>query len=303
MSTNIQTWYNKNVPDQKGKIFIITGANSGLGFHAARTIASKNGTVVLATRNIDAGKFTRVKISTEFSSADVHPLQLDLTDLNSIHNFVKEFKQKFNRLDLLLNNAGVMAMPYSKTKDNFEIQIGTNHFGHFALTALLFPILKTTIDSRIVSVSSALHKYGNIDFNDINWEKRNYKTWTAYCDSKIANLHFAFFLQKKIEEYKLNMKSVAAHPGWTYTQLQRNKLYANILSRLFAQKAEMGSLPLIYAAVGSDVSGGDFIGPDGKNEVRGFPKKVNSIPRAKDENNMNGLWEISEKLTGVKFEF
>lgn len=300
---NKKTWYEKNVPDQTGKVFVITGANSGIGFYSAQTLAGKNGTLILAVRDLAKGKSAKQNILAKYPQADIRVSRLDLTDLNSVHHFAEEFKTNFDKLDVLINNAGIMAVPYYKTKDGFEAQMGTNHFGHFVLTALLFSLLKRSSNARIISVSSALHKYGNIDFGDINWEKRKYDTWLAYADSKIANLHFTFSLAKKIRDKKLNLLAVAAHPGWAFTKLQRNKTYANILSRLFAQSGEMGSLPLIYAAVGENVNSGDYFGPDKFGEIRGFPKRANTILRAHNEEISNRLWEISEQLTQINFEF
>lgn len=300
---NRNLWLDENIPDQNGRIIIITGASGGIGFHAAQLLAAKNATIILAVRNLEKGGSAVKFILSQTPNAKVHVLKLDLAELQSIHAFADEFKNKFSRLNVLINNAGVMACPFSKTKDGMEIQIGTNHFGHFALTAMLFPILKSTFDSRIVSVSSALHKYGKIDFDDINWGKRKYKTWNAYADSKIANLHFAFHLNNKLVEKKMNVKSVAAHPGVALTELQRHKSSVKILTKLFGQSGKMGALPLIYAAAGSDVKGGDFFGPDGFNEIRGFPKKVNAISRSTDEAICEKLWQISESLSNVNFEF
>lgn len=300
---NRNLWCDENIPDQTGRIIIITGASGGIGFHAAHSLAAKNATVILAVRNLVKGNEAKKIILSRAPNASVHVLKLDLAELNSIHTFTNEFQSKFSQLNILINNAGVMACPFSKTKDGMEIQIGTNHFGHFALTALLFPILKSSIDSRVVSVSSALHKYGKIDFEDINWEKRKYTTWNAYADSKIANLHFASHFHKKLRERNLPIKSVAAHPGVAVTELQRHKSSIQFLTKLFGQSGEMGALPLIYAAAGREVIGGDFFGPNGFSEIRGFPKKVRAIPRAKDEALCEKLWRVSESLTNVYFEF
>lgn len=300
---NRNLWCDENIPNQAGRIVIITGASSGIGFYAAQFLAEKNATVILAVRNLEKGSNAGKSILAQNPYAKLHILKLDLSDLQSIHAFADEFKNKFSQLNVLINNAGVMACPFTRTKDGLEIQIGTNHFGHFALTALLFPLLKSTFDSRVVSVSSALHKYGKIDFDDINWGKRKYKTWNAYADSKIANLYFAFHLNKNLVERKITVKSVAAHPGVAITELQRHKSSIKILTKLFGQRAEMGALPLIYAAAGSNVSGGDFFGPDGFNEIRGFPKKVNATSRAKEEAISQKLWRVSQSLTNVNFEF
>ena len=190
-------------------------------------------------------------------------MELDLANLESVRSFAENFKKKYSGLDLLINNAGVMIPPYSKTKDGFELQFGTNHLGHFALTALLFDAIKNTANSRIVNVSSAAHKTGNLNFDDLNWEKRKYKAWKAYGDSKICNLYFTYELQRKFEGKGYNIIAAAAHPGWTATDLQRHSGIFQFLNPLFAQKPEMGALPTLYAAVGPDVKSGDYYGPGG----------------------------------------
>lgn len=228
---------------------------------------------------------------------------LDLASLESIKQFANEFKQNYERLDLLINNAGVMVPPYSKTKDGFELQFGTNHLGHFALTGLLFDLIKKTQGSRVVNVSSGAHRYGNINFNDLNWEKRKYKKWTAYGDSKIANLYFTYALADMIAEAGLDIKVTAAHPGWTGTELQRHSGYMKMLNNLFAMKIEQGALPTLRAAVDPGAQNGAYYGPGGWMEMKGYPVKVESNELSKDPQIARKLWDISEQLTGIKFEF
>ncbi|MCW8850343.1 MAG: oxidoreductase, partial [Melioribacteraceae bacterium] len=192
-----QNWTTENIPDQKGRIAVITGSSSGIGYEAAKVLANKSAKVILAVRNLTKGEIAKSNIVGQNKSADVEVMKIDLSDLASVKSFVKEYKGKYNQLDLLINNAGVMIPPYSKTKDGFELQMGTNHFGHFALTLQLIDIIQATPNSRIVNVASAAHKYGNINFDDLNWENRKYKSWRAYGDSKIANLYFTKELAKR----------------------------------------------------------------------------------------------------------
>ncbi|MBU0983279.1 MAG: SDR family NAD(P)-dependent oxidoreductase [candidate division Zixibacteria bacterium] len=297
MSTN--KWHAENVPDQKGRIVIITGSSSGIGYETARVLADKNATVIIAVRNLKKGDAAADKIRKAHSHANLHVMALDLANLTSVRTFVDEFRIKFDRLDLLINNAGVMIPPYSKTADGFELQFGTNHLGHFALTGLLMDLLLKTSGSRIVNVSSGAHKYGTIDFSDLAWETRKYKPWKAYGDSKIANLYFTFELARRLKSNKQDVIVAAAHPGWTATDLQRHSGFIEYLNSFFAQGIEMGALPTLYAAVGPDVQSGDYYGPSGFIEMRGFPKKVSGNALSQDKAIAGRLWEVSENLTGV----
>ncbi len=293
-------WTAKNVTDQSGRVAIITGSSSGIGFEAAKVLAAKNAKVIIAVRNLQKGDTAKNNIATEYPSADVEVMKIDLADLSSVKSFVSEFKSKFNKLDLLINNAGVMIPPYSKTKDGFELQMGTNHFGHFALTLQMLDLLDKTPNSRIVNVSSAAHKYGNINFDDLNWEKRKYKAWSAYGDSKIANLYFTKELAKKLDEKNKNIKVTAAHPGWTATELQRHSGLFEFLNKFFAMPGSQGALPTLRAAVDVSAESGDYYGPDGWQEWKGYPVKVGTNELAKNEKIAEKLWDISEELTGVK---
>jgi NAD(P)-dependent dehydrogenase (short-subunit alcohol dehydrogenase family) len=302
MSKN-NNWTAENIPDQKGRIAIVTGSSSGIGFEAARVLANKNAKVIIAVRNLEKGKIAVEKIKTQNTNADILVMQLNLADLNSVKQFTEEYKMKFDKLDLLINNAGVMMPPYSKTSDGFELQMGTNHLGHFVLTALLFDLLNKTSSSRIVNVSSAAHKYGKINFDDLNWENRKYKKMTSYGDSKIANLYFTYALKRRLENEKSNIKVTAAHPGWTATDLQRHSSLFEFLNGFFAMKPEQGALPTLRAAIDETAQSGDYFGPDGWQEWKGYPQKVQSNDLSHDKNIAKKLWDISEELTGTKFNF
>ncbi|MCB0743646.1 MAG: SDR family NAD(P)-dependent oxidoreductase [Ignavibacteriae bacterium] len=294
-----QNWTTENIPDQRGKVVIVTGSSSGIGFEAAKALTNKNAKVIIAVRNLEKGENAKSKILSENKNADIVLMKLDLADLSSVKSFAEEFKSKFNKLDLLINNAGVMIPPYSKTKDGFELQMGTNHFGHFALTLQLLDTIQATPNSRIVNVASAAHKYGNINFDDLTWEKRKYKSWKAYGDSKIANLYFTKELSTRLADK--NIKVTAAHPGWTATDLQRHSSMFEFLNQFFAMKQDQGALPTLRAATDEGAKSGDYYGPDGWQEWRGYPILVQPNALAKDESIAKKLWEVSEELTNVKF--
>jgi NAD(P)-dependent dehydrogenase (short-subunit alcohol dehydrogenase family) len=294
-------WDSNNIPDQKGRVAVVTGSSSGIGYETARILAEKNATVIIAIRNLNKGTAAAERIRGQHPNAEVKVMELDLANMASIRNFATELKKNHGRLDLLINNAGVMMPPYSKTADGFELQFGTNHLGHFALTGLLMELITATHDSRIINVSSGAHNYGSLDFNDLNWEKRTYKKAKAYGDSKIANLYFTYELQRKLHDAGSNTLAAASHPGWTATELQRHTGLFRFLNHFFAQDIAMGALPTLYAAVGPDVKGGDYYGPAGWKEMRGYPKKVESNELSHDEEIAQKLWEISEELAGVKF--
>ncbi len=299
----MKNWTAENIPNQKGRVAIVTGSSSGIGFEAARVIAGKGATVIIAVRNLDKGKAAAEKIDSEFKDADLHIIELDLASLDSVKTFAETFRNEYSQLDLLINNAGVMVPPYSKTKDGFELQFGTNHLGHFALTERLVDLSISTKNARIVNVSSGAHKYGKIDFDDLNWEKRQYSAWKAYGTSKIANLYFTYELDRKLKEKGLHVITTAAHPGWTATELQRNSGLAGFLNNFFAQDIPMGTLPTLRAAFDEEATGGEYFGPDGIMEMRGNPVRVESNELSRDKETAEKLWDVSESLTGVKFEF
>jgi len=296
-----QKWDSENISDQKGKVVIVTGASSGLGYETAKVLASKNATVIVAVRNEVKGNAAVEKIKAGNPNADIQVMLVDLANLESVHKFAENFKSKFKKLDILINNAGVMTPPYTKTKDGFELQFGTNHLGHFALTGLLIELIKKTPDSRIVNVSSMAHKIGKLNFEDLNWEKRRYKKNRSYGDSKLANLYFTKELQKRLNKLPSGVIVASAHPGGTATELARHSLFYKTLN-LLAQTSKMGALPTLYAAVSPDVQSNDYYGPGGFQEFKGFPKKVESAKRAKNDDVAKKLWDVSEQMTQVFYE-
>ena len=293
-------WTAAEIPDQRGRVAIVTGANSGIGLAAARELARAGARVVMAVRNQDKGREAAQTITGE-----VEVRELDLADLASVRAFAGAFD---GELHLLINNAGVMAPPRRLTKDGFESQFGTNHLGHFALTGLLLPRLLATEEPRVVTLSSGADRIGRIRFDNLQGERR-YVSWLWYGQSKLANLMFCFELQRRATEAGVPLKSMAAHPGYARTNLQfaappwYEQLIMRITNPVMGQSAEMGALPTLYAATVPDLPGGTFIGPDGFLEQRGHPKIVTGAGRAYDEDAARRLWEVSEELTGVRYEF
>ena len=294
-------WTKENVPDQSGKTVIVTGSSSGIGFEAAKVLADKGAEVIIAVRNQQKGENALREIKRGNPKVNVVYMNLDLADLKSVKSFADEFNSRYEKLDILINNAGVMIPPYSKTTDGFELQMGTNHLGHFALTAQLFEKLKSSPAPVITNVSSAAHNYGNIDFSDLNWEKRKYKAWRAYGDSKIANLYFTYELKRRLEKAGISIKVTAAHPGWTATDLQRHSGTFSFLNRFFAMDQAQGALPTLRAACDPDTESGDYFGPDGWKEWSGYPTKVNSNRLSHDAGIAERLWKVSEELTKTNF--
>ena len=292
------------LPDQRGRTAVITGANSGIGLEAARELARAGAHVVMACRDTTKGDAAAHAIRKELPSAELEVAALDLASLDSVRAFAGRYPHE--RLDLLINNAGVMAPPYTKTIDGFELQFATNHLGHFALTGLLLDKLLATPHARVVTVSSTAHKMGRIDFEDLQSE-RSYRRWGAYGQSKLANLLFCFELDRRLEATDADLLSVAAHPGYSATNLQFaatpsriERLASVVLNRVYAQSAERGAAPTLYAAT-ADIPGGSFVGPDGFQEMRGEPRIVKSTRAARDPETALRLWALSEQLTGVHF--
>ncbi len=304
-------WTADAIPDLSGKVIVVTGANSGIGLEAARELARHRAHVVLACRNPSKAEGALAALRAEVADASVETMPLDLASLASVRAFAGAFHDKHERLDVLCNNAGIMAIPLTRTTDGFEMQIGTNHLGHFALTGLLLDVLESTPHSRVVTVSSGAHRIGRIRLDDLNWQQ-GYRKWAAYGQSKLANLLFAYELQRRFEAARANTASVACHPGYAATNLQavgpqmqgssRMERLMELGNRLAAQSAHMGALPTLYAATAPDVAGGDFIGPDGFGQTWGHPKKVQSNRRSHDRTVAAGLWQLSEKLTGVVYK-
>jgi NAD(P)-dependent dehydrogenase (short-subunit alcohol dehydrogenase family) len=302
-------WTTADIPDQSGRLAVVTGSNSGLGAVTARELARAGATVVIACRNTDKGEQAASSIRSAVPSADLSVERLDLADLSSVREFAQRTGADRGRLDLLVNNAGVMAPPRRLTADGFESQFGTNHLGHFALTGLLMPSLLAAQRPRVVTLSSGVHRMGSIRFDDLQWD-HGYNNWRAYSQSKLANLMFCFELARRAAAAGTDLTSVAAHPGYAATNLQfagPAKWYERAFmvagNKLIAQSAEMGALPSLYAATVPDLPSGSFAGPDGFMEGRGHPHVVTGASRAYDREAWTRLWEVSEQLTGVSYEF
>src|SRR3954451_10010749 len=287
-------WTADDLPDLGGRTFVVTGANSGIGLRAVRQLARAGARVVLAVRDTAKGEE-----AARSAPGNTEVRKLDLADLASVRDFASAWD---GAIDVLVNNAGAMAVPESRTKDGFEMQIGTNHLGNFALTTLLLP----RITDRVVTVSSPAHRMGGLDLDDLNWEKRRYQRWRAYGQSKLSNLLFTLELQRRMTEAGSDLRAVAAHPGYASTNLQShtgNWLQNGIMAvsnKLLAQSAEMGALPTLYAAT-QDVPPGAYVGPDGFQEQRGHPTLVARSSSARTDETARRLWELSERLTGVSF--
>jgi NAD(P)-dependent dehydrogenase (short-subunit alcohol dehydrogenase family) len=294
-------WNTTNIADQSNRVMIVTGATSGLGKEATKILAAKHARIIMAVRNTEKGEAVAAEFKKANPDAKIDVRQLDLGSLTSVQSFADGMNASYDRLDVLINNAGVMACPFSKTEDKFEIQMGTNHFGHFALTGLLMPLLKKTKGSRIVATSSIAHKQGNINFDDINWEKRNYVTNRAYSDSKLANLYFTYELVRKLKDDPNAPIVTAAHPGWTSTDLQRHSLLFRVLNPIFSQGVADGVLPTLRAAIDDQAKPGDYYGPSGFMEATGSPVIVKGNKMAHNETNAKRLWDLSEEMTDVKF--
>lgn len=303
-----ENWTAEDMPDLTGKVIIVTGANSGIGFEAAKEFARKGAQTILACRSMDKAQSALDKIRAEIPDAPAEIMQLDLASLESVRQFAAAFKAKYDRLDVLVNNAGIMMVPYGTTEDGFERQFGTNHLGHFALTGHLIEMLLNTPGSRVVNISSGGHRFGEMDFDNLMYEGGNgYSTIAAYGRSKLANLLFTYELQRRFDAVGANALSVAAHPGTSRTNLTGHmedrwyfKLFTPLMP-LLLQSAAMGALPTIRAAVDPNVSGGQYFGPDGVREQRGYPVLVESNEASHNEANARRLWQVSEQLTGVQF--
>lgn len=301
-------WTTDNIPSLIGKTIIVTGGNSGLGLQAVKAFAEKGALVILACRNAAKGDVARLQVVKNYPQALIKVMELDLADLTSVRQFAAKFNKEFTQLNILLNNAGIMMTPYQLTKDGIESQQGVNHFGHFALTGLLLPKLKATPNARVVNVSSMAHKNGNMDFSNLLYENGvGYSPMGAYSRSKLENLLFTFGLQQFFDKNKLNIKTTVAHPGVSDTNLFNNiggSFLQSILRSFFnkmVQPAAMGALPILRACVEPNITGGEYFGPGGFAEMKGFPIQVKPMKKATDKNNIQKLWEFSEKVTTVKY--
>jgi NAD(P)-dependent dehydrogenase (short-subunit alcohol dehydrogenase family) len=294
-------WTFSDIPDQTGRTAIVTGANTGIGFQTARMLALKGASVVLACRSLDKAQGAVQRILSESPSAKVSARALDLSDLDSVAAFARDVAGQHQALDLLINNAGVMVPPLGRTKQGFELQFGTNHLGHFALTAQLLPLLERAAGSRVVMVSSGAHHMGKIAMDDLNWQHRRYRAWSAYCQSKLANLMFAFELQRRLAATGSSVTVTAAHPGWTATDLQRNAGAARFFNPFFAMTPDKGALPTLRAATDPDAQGGSYWGPKHIFELIGPPVKAGVARSARNQNMAARLFDVSEALTGIRF--
>ncbi|MCB1126978.1 MAG: SDR family oxidoreductase [Verrucomicrobiae bacterium] len=296
-------WTFDDIPDQSGRNAIVTGANSGIGFETAKALALKGANVTLACRSQAKGQEAVERIRGASASASVALELLDLADLPSVEAFAKRYKESHDRLDLLILNAGVMVPPASKTEQGYELQFGVNHLGHFALTGALLPLVNTTSGSRVVAVSSTAAQFGKMNFDDLQFEKRGYQAWPAYGQSKLANQLFVRELQRRVKAAGSSVLVTCAHPGWTATDLQRTSGLISFFNPVFAMQPPQGALPTLRAATDPDAKAGDYFGPGGLMQMRGYPVRVPMLKRAKKDDDAAKLWEVSEKLTGVRYPF
>src|SRR5262245_20335893 len=304
-------WTTNDMPNQAARVVVVTGANSGLGFEASRAFAAGGARVIMACRNAAKAESARQRILNDHRGASVEVMTLDLASLASVRKFAAELGKQTKAVHVLCNNAGVMALPRCETAEGFEMQIGTNHLGHFALTVLILPLILAAPAARVVTQSSGAHRMGRIDFDDLDGSRR-YGKWTAYAQSKLANLLFAFELDRRLRKQQASAISVARHPGYAATELQfagpkmeGSSFMERVMAlgnQLLAQDAATGALPMLYAATAANVAGGDYIGPDGIGELWGQPKKVEPVARARDPEMAARLWQKSAELTGVDYK-
>jgi NAD(P)-dependent dehydrogenase (short-subunit alcohol dehydrogenase family) len=296
-------WARNDIPDQSGRLAIITGANSGIGLETARELARRGAHVVLACRSQSKAETAIEDVRAELPEAGVEFMRLDLEDLDQVREFAASVRERFDRLDLLVNNAGVMVPPAGRTRQGFELQLGVNHLAHFALTGLLLDLLLATESARVVNVSSQAHRFGKMDFDDLDFEARGYNASAAYGQSKLANLLFTFELARRLEAAGADLLTIAAHPGWTQTNLQKHSSLFRLLNPLFGMQPPGGALPTLRAATATDVRPGDYYGPRGIYQMRGAPTKVEPSEAAQSRPDAERLWKVSEQRTGVHFDF
>lgn len=306
-------WTPAQIPDLSGKTALVTGANSGLGLQTAIAFAGKGAKVVLACRGKERAEAAMQQILALHPKAQLEFLPLNLASLASVRAAAEAFKQAHSQLHILCNNAGLMGLPFSHTEDGFEMLFGTNHLGHFALTGLLLPTLTATPGARVISLASVAAKQGDLQLDDLLWQRRSYRKFTAYGSSKLANLLFALELQRRLQAAGLNVLSLAAHPGYAATGIALGgaeappsafrKIWAGMVqlgNALIAQPADKGALPTLFAATAAEAKGGDYIGPDGLFEFRGNPKHIRPCAMARDARLAADLWAHSEQATGVR---
>lgn len=307
----VPRWTADELPDLTDRLIVVTGANGGLGWETSRALARHGAHVIMACRSTEKAAEAVQRVEAENVPGRVEPWVLDLASLRSIEAFAERLVGQHDELYALCNNAGVMALPRRVTADGFEMQLGTNHLGHYALTGRLLPLLLAAEGSRVVTVTSMVHRMGSIDFDDLQGERR-YGKWAAYGASKLANLLFTYELQRRLSAAKAETIAVACHPGYSNTNLQHEaaRLAGSAIagrlmaaaSRVAAQSPEMGALPSLYALTAEDVQGGDFIGPGGPMQIWGYPTKVEPAASAKDPELAARLWAVSQQLTGVRYD-
>ena len=305
-------WTVADIPPQQGRRIVVTGASSGLGLETSVALATAGAEVIMACRNPDRAGTALDQVQQRAPGGKAELMTLDLADLASVRAFAADCARRFERIDVLCNNAGVMALPLQRTKDGFEMQMGTNHLGHFALTGLMLDQLKATAGARVVSVASNAHKWGmRLDADDLGFERQRYNKWDAYGRSKMANLMFHFELDRRLRAAGLDVRSACAHPGYAATNLmfvgpaQQNSRVGRLLMQfgnaLLSQDQAMGALPQLYAITMPDVESGDYFGPDGWQQLKGHPRRVGCLRIARDPERNRLLWEASERLTGVRY--
>ncbi len=306
----MSNWTVDDIPDLHEHVIIVTGANSGLGLETTRALAAKGAHVIMACRSAERGRIALDAVKKQTPGASLELVTLDLASLASIRDFAEQVRRSYERLDLLFNNAGIMAIPHRETKDGFEMQFGTNHLGHFALTGLLLPTLLATPQSRVITTTSLARFAGKVDFDDIN-HQRSYGRWSAYGQSKTANLLFAFELQSRLVKAGATTISVAAHPGYANTNLQSTtateagstieQVSYRILGAIMGQAQNMGVLPQLYAGTALTIFGGELVGPGGFFGVQGYPKVEAQARKEYDQSAAERLWNVSVELTGVDY--
>ena len=305
-------WTARDMPSLDDRTVVVTGANSGIGYEATKAFARRGATVVMACRSTERGERAAREIDRSVANADLDVMACDLADLDAVADFAEAFTSAYDELHVLCNNAGVMALPRGETADGFERQLGINHLGHFALTGHLLDTLAATDGARVVTQSSGAHQNGEIDFEDLQGE-RSYGRWSAYSQSKLANVFFGYELDRRADEAEIDVTSVVCHPGYADSDLQRRAGEAGAgavgaalmqaVNALVAQSAAQGALPMLYAATNDGISGGEYVGPGGLLHMRGAPAVQDSSARSYNTATASKLWHVSEDLTGVEYDF
>lgn len=300
MSRNPIPWTPADIPDLTDRTVLITGANSGLGLESTRRLAQRGAHVIMACRNREKGQSAMDHIRARAPDVDLNLMQLDLSDLSSIRDFAQRINDHYPKLDILLNNAGVMAPPLQYTRDGFEMQFGTNHLGHFALTGLLMDRLRAAERARVVTVSSLAHRIGSLDFENLD-ASRGYQRWRFYGQSKLANLMFALEFDRRLRSARDTIQSIAVHPGYSATNLQRTIPGHSLFNAVTAQSQEKGAYPSVFAATSPQAEPGQYYGPHGFQELWGMPAEANIRRLARNQEVAHRLWSVSEDLTGVRY--